>query len=150
MAVLAAHADADGEPTGRDLCQRGDLARRHHRMTQRQEHHTDLEVESRFEARDRREVRQPVDAVAAHEADVVRGEQVVDTAVCDGGHAGPLLFGLEIPQVPRSADPDLDTHGEKYCHASELRSSAESSVRVHPIAALMALALTSGLRSSAG
>ncbi len=126
VAILATDTDPDGQTSRCDLRQRRDLAGCDHRMAQRQQHHPDLEVEPRFESGDGGQMGQAVDAVAAHEADVISGEHVVHAAIGEARHACSLLVGFEVPQIPRHADADSQSHGERSWHVPKARSMTQS------------------------
>ena len=80
MAVVAAGADAEHRPSGRDLGERRHLAGDGHRVAERQQVDGRVDGHRWSERSERGGLHEPVEALAAPEADVVADAHLVDAA----------------------------------------------------------------------
>ena len=114
VTILAADAHADRDPPRRELGEGRDLAGGDQRVAQRQQEHAEVQPEPGLHAAHRGEPNRPVDPVAADEADMVGGEEVIDPGVGDRREPGPLIVGRQFGEVPRrrDADPEIAHENE--------------------------------------
>jgi hypothetical protein len=109
VGVLAADPDAECQPAGRELGDRGELAGDRDRVAQREQVQPDVHRQLGLHREQRARADQPVRARADEEADVVAHAQVVDAGVGDPAERCPHPLGIGARQVQRiGEEPDPD------------------------------------------
>ena len=109
-AVLAADPDAEDQPPGRELRDRRQLPRRHHRVPQAREVDTDEHIEAIVGGEHGRRGDQPVESRATVEADVVAGGDVVQADAGDVVQDPPPGGRVGDQQILVDRDADI-RHG---------------------------------------
>ena len=104
--VFAGHPDAERQPPGRQLADRGELAGRQHRMAQREQVHADQHREPAPAQRGGRGG-EPVEAGAVVKADMIADAYVVQAGLLDQAQQRPAPGGIGDHQAVVHRDADL-------------------------------------------
>ena len=130
-AVFAGHPDAERQPAGRQLADRGELAGRQHRMAQCEQVHPDQHREPALAQRGRRGG-EPVEAGAIVKADVVADAHVVQAGLLDPAQQRPAPDGIGDHQAVVHRDPDLHRAGRSFRKSSCSARNAKSIMSGRP------------------